>query len=238
MRRLDDLQLSGRKIYQDTERFCFGMDAVFLSGFARVQKGDLVIDLGSGNGILPILLEAKTKGRHFTGLELQEENVALAQESIALNQRQDRISMVCGDICRVEALFGKGGFDVVLSNPPYLAAEDGAHSPTDARSLARHELACRLSDVLSAAAYLLHEGGRCFFVYRTYRMAEMLRGMSEWGLEPKRLRLVYPRVDREPKLFLVEGLKGGRSGMRTEPPLIISELDGSYTKELREEYRF
>ncbi|MCR5451108.1 MAG: tRNA1(Val) (adenine(37)-N6)-methyltransferase [Lachnospiraceae bacterium] len=236
--RLDDLQISGRYILQDPKRFCFGMDAVLLSGFVSVKPGETVIDLGTGTGILPILLEAKTKGEHFTGLEIQSESADMAQRSVSLNGRNDRISIVCGDIREASGIFGKASFNVVVSNPPYMIADHGIANPSDAKAIARHEICCKLEDLIRETKALLRPDGRCYFVHRPFRLVELLSDMHIAGIEPKRLRMVHPYKDKEPSMVLVEGKKGGRPRLSVEPPLIIYEKDGVYTKEVDEIYGF
>lgn len=236
--RLDDLQRNGRYIIQDPKRFCFGMDAVLLSGFARVRSGETVLDLGTGTGIIPILLEAKTDGGHFTGIELQEESADMARRSVAYNQLEDKIEIVTGDLKQAADLFALSSFDVVTTNPPYMAGDHGLKNPGDAKAIARHEIACSLEDVLRAGERLLRPGGRFYMVHRPFRLAEIIHLMVEHHLEPKRLRLVYPYEDREPNMVLLEGIRGGRSRLCVEKPLIIYESPEHYTEEIRRDYGF
>ena len=138
--RIDDLQINGRRIIQSPDRFCFGMDAVLLSGFAKVKKGESVLDLGTGTGILPILLDAKTEGGHFTGLEIQPESADMARRSVILNNRQDKIDIVTGDIKNALNIFGAASFDVIVTNPPYMNQNHGITKPESPKAIARHEL--------------------------------------------------------------------------------------------------
>lgn len=236
--RLDDLERNGYKIIQSPNRFCFGMDAVLLSIFAEVRKGEQVMDLGTGTGILPILLEAKTPGEHFTGLEIQEESADMARRSVYYNHLEKKIDIVCGDLKEAAGLFGRAAFDVVISNPPYMNAAGGAKSASDVKAIARQEILCTLEDVVLAAASLLKVGGRFYLVHRPYRLAEIIRVMSKYNLEPKRMRLVYPYVDREPTLVLLGGVKGARPMLKTEPPLIIYEREGVYSQEMQKIYHY
>lgn len=235
--RIDDLQRNGRAIIQNPSRFCFGIDAVLLSGFARVKKGERLIDLGSGNGILPILLEAKNSGRSYTGLEIQPENVEMAARSARLNGT-DNISFVEGDMCRASEIFGKNSCEVVVSNPPYMKAGGGEANPADSLAVARHEIRMTLSDLVRETAALLTGNGRCYYVHRPQRLADIICLMREYRVEPKRLRLVYPYADREPVLVLIEGRKNGNPELRIERPLILYEAPGVYTQEMRENYGF
>ena len=208
--RIDELQRNGYQIIQNENGFCFGMDAVLLSGFARVKKGEQALDLGTGTGIIPILLEAKTEGRHFTGLEIQETSADMAQRSVCLNDLQEKVSIVQGDIKSATELFGKGSMDVVTSNPPYMTGQHGLVNPDMPKAIARHEILCTLEDVIGQASALLKENGRFYMVHRPFRLAEIMVMMSRYRLEPKRMKLVYPFVDKEPNMVLIEGLKGGR----------------------------
>lgn len=236
--RLDELQRNGYAIIQNPERFCFGMDAVLLSGFARVKPGEKAIDLGTGTGIIPILLEAKTEGEHFTGLEIQPESADMAARSVAYNRLQDKIDIVVGDIKEASKLFGASSFDVVTTNPPYMSYRHGLISDTNAKAIARHEILCDLDDVLRESAKLLPPGGRFYMVHRPFRLAEILNKMIGWHIEPKRMQLVYPFVDKEPNMVLIEGLRGGKSGLIAEPPLIVYKSPGVYTDEIYDIYGY
>ena len=236
--RLDELQRNGYRIIQDPKRFCFGMDAVLLAGFAKVRPGEKVLDLGTGTGILPILLEGRTKGAFFTGLEIQEESADMAGRSVKLNNLEDRIHIVTGDIKEADRLFGAGSYHVVTSNPPYMTDLHGLKNPNEAKAIARHEILCTLEDVVSQASVLLMPGGRFYLVHRPFRLAEIITCLCAHGLEPKRLQMVYPYADREPNMVLFEALKGGRSGMTVEKPLIIFEKPGEYRNEIREIYGY
>lgn len=236
--RLDDLERNGYKIIQTPSKFCFGMDAVLLSGFAQVKKGERAIDLGTGTGIIPILLEAKTPGEHFTGLEIQEESADMARRSVAYNHLEPKIDIVHGDLCHAPELFGRGVFDVVTSNPPYMNDMHGLKNPSDAKAIARHEVKCTLEDVVSSACSLLKSGGRFYLVHRPFRLVEIFGALTKYRLEPKRMRLVYPFADKEPNMVLIEAVRGGRSMLKVEKPLIVYESPGVYTKEIYEVYGY
>lgn len=236
--RLDELHRNGYFIIQDRGRFCFGMDAVLLSGFAQVKPGERALDLGAGTGIIPILLEAKTKGEHFTGLEIQPESADMAARSVAYNGLEERIDIVTGDIKEASALFGASSFEVVTTNPPYMIGSHGLVSSCDAKTIARHEVLCDLDDVLRESAKLLVPGGRFYMVHRPFRLAEIFSKMVAYRIEPKRMRLVYPFVDKEPNMVLIEGSRGGRSRLAVEPPLIVFREPGVYTEEITELYGY
>ncbi len=236
--RLDDLERNGLKIIQDPSRFCFGMDAVLLSGFARVKPNEAVIDLGSGNGIIPILLSAKTEGKHFTGLEIQPENVDIAARSIAYNDIGSRVSVIEGDIRNASEIFGRSSFDVVTTNPPYMLSDHGLVNPDSAKAIARHEVLCTLDDVLRESASLLKTNGRFYMVHRPFRLAEIICGLKNYNLEPKRMRLVYPFIDKEPNMVLIEAVRGGKPRLSVEKPLIVYSAPNVYTDEILEIYSF
>ncbi|MCI6533692.1 MAG: tRNA1(Val) (adenine(37)-N6)-methyltransferase [Lachnospiraceae bacterium] len=235
--RLDDLQIKGYEIIQSPGRFCFGMDAVLLSSYAKVRKRELALDLGTGTGILPILLEAKNEGEHYTGLEIQEESADMARRSVSHNGLEDKIDIVTGDIKEASGIFGAASFHVITTNPPYMIGEHGLKNENEALYIARHEALCTLDDILRESARLLKPKGRFYMVHRPFRLPEILAKMSAYGIEPKRLRLVYPHIDKEPNMVLLEGLRGGRPRMQVEPPLIVYRKDGEYTEELLEIYR-
>lgn len=236
--RLDDLQRNGYKIIQDPGRFCFGMDAVLLSGFAKVKPGERVVDLGTGTGIIPILLEARSKGASFTGLEIQPESADMASRSVQLNDLQERVHIVNGDIKEAVQIFGAASCHVVTSNPPYMIAQHGLQNPDQPKAIARHEVLCTLEDVISQAAGLLMPGGRFYMVHRPFRLAEIMTGLCAHGLEPKRMQLVYPYVDREPNMVLLEAVKGGRPRITVEKPLIIYKEPGKYMDEIYDIYGY
>ena len=236
--RLDELHRNGYYIIQDPGRFCFGMDAVLLSGFTRVKKRETALDLGTGTGIIPILLEAKTEGSHFTGLEIQPESADMAARSVAYNHLEEKVSIVTGDIKDASKIFGASSFDVITTNPPYMIGEHGLKNPTDAKAIARHEVLCNLDDILRESARILRPGGRFYMVHRPFRLAEIFAKMVEYRIEPKRMQLVYPYVDKEPNMVLIEGLRGGKSRLTVEKPLIVYEEEGKYTPEIYDIYGY
>ena len=219
--RTDDLQIKGRRIIQSPGRFCFGMDAVLLSAFAHVRPGERALDLGTGTGILPIL---------------QEESAGMARRSVALNGLEEKIHIVTGDIKEAASIFGAASFEVITVNPPYMIGGHGLRNDNQALYVARHEALCTIDDVLRESGKLLKDRGRFYMVHRPFRLPELLTKMAGYGLEPKRMRLVHPYVDKEPNMVLLEGLKGGKPRMQIEPPLIVYEKDGNYTGELRALY--
>lgn len=221
--RLDDLQLNGLELIQNPNGFCFGVDAVFLSDFVKVKPGETVLDLGTGNGIIPVLLSAKTQGKHFTGLEIQQDTADMARRSVLYNHLEERIEIVTGDIKEAANIFKPAFFDVITSNPPYMLAEHGLRNADDAKAVARHEILCTLDDILRESMKLLQDKGRFYMVHRPFRLTEILIKMNYYKIEPKRIRFVHPYIDREPVLVLIEGIRGAKPRVTIEPPLIISD---------------
>ena len=248
--RIDDLERNGYRIIQDPKRFCFGMDAVLLSAFAVensdknvvVEKtpmdGKRVLDMGTGTGILPILLAAKTTARELVGLEIQKDSAEMAKRSVLLNDLQDRIRIVEGDIKEAANLFDAASFDVITCNPPYMIGGHGLKNANEAKSIARHEVLCDFEDVASAAERLLCPSGRFFLVHRPFRLSEILVTLTKHKLEPKRMQLVYPFADQDANMVLIEAVRGGKSRMKVEKPMIIYSEPGRYTKELLKVYYY
>lgn len=234
--RLDDLQTGGYYLIQDPSRFCFGIDAVLLSSFARVKRGEKALDLGTGTGVIPILLESKNQGTFYGGLEIQEASADMARRSVQYNDLEQKIEIKTGDIKEAAALYGAASFEVITVNPPYMIGEHGLKNEKEALYIARHEALCTLDDVLVQSAKVLKVKGRFYMVHRPFRLPEIMTKMCNYGLEPKRMRLVYPYVDKEPNMVLIEGRKGGNPRMTVEAPLIVYEKDGSYTQELLKLY--
>jgi len=246
--RIDELQRNGYGIIQSESNFRFGMDAVLLSGFARVKRGEIAVDLGTGTGIIPILLEAKTEGKHFYGLELQPEMAEMASRSVRLNELTEKIDIINGDICSLlpestvgsidmlKALYGK--VNVVTSNPPYMKAEHGLKNPEDAKAIARHEVKCSLSDVCEAASRLLCSGGRFYMVHRPLRLPEIISEMKRFKMEPKRIKPVYPFIDKEANMVLIEAVRNAAPECRLEKPVIVYKEPGKYTDEIYDIYGY
>ncbi len=236
--RIDDLQRNGYRIIQKTDGFCFGMDAVLLSGFACVKKGERAIDLGTGTGIIPILLEAKNEGKEYIGLEIQEDMADMAFRSVALNHLEEKISVVKGDIKEAGKLFGKSTFDVVTSNPPYMNDTHGLKNPDLPKAIARHEILCTLEDVVREAAGLLKPGGRFYMVHRPRRLNEIVMMLTKYKLEPKRMKMVHPFINKEANMVLIEAVRGGGSMMIMEAPVIVFKEPGIYSDEIYDVYGY
>ena len=235
--RIDSIDRDNLYIIQNPSKFCFGMDAVLLSGFANVKKNEKVVDLCTGNGILPILLYAKTEAKSIMGLEIQEDIAEMANRSMEMNHIEDRVKIVTGDVKDASKIFGASSFNVVTSNPPYMKSMAGIKNPNEAKYIARHEALCTLEDVVRETARLLKHNGRCYFVHRPFRLVELFSEMHKYKIEPKRMRLVYPYVDKEPNMVLVEGVKGAKSRLTVEKPLIVYKEENVYTDEILSIYR-
>lgn len=241
--RIDDLERNGLKLIQNSGLFCFGMDAVLLSGFANVKKNENAVDLGTGTGIIPVLLSAKTGGKHFIGVELQPAVADMARRSVELNNLSDTIEIIEADIKRIaagrpeDAQNGQpslvpGAFDVVTCNPPYMKSAHGLRNPEDTMAISRHEVACTLSDVCRAAGRLLRSGGRFYMVHRPLRLPEIITELKNSRLEPKRMKFVHPFIDKEANMVLIEAVKGAGAECRIEKPIIVYEAPGKYTEEI------
>ena len=234
--RLDELQRNGYRIIQNPNKFCFGMDAVLLTGFAHAEADDRLLDLGTGTGIIPLLMEAKYGCAHLVGLEIQKESADMAVRSVALNGLTDKIEIVVGDIKEADHFFPSASFDCITCNPPYMIGQHGAASPNMQKAIARHEILCTFEDVAAQTARLLKPGGHFFLVHRPFRLAEIMVTLARHRLEPKRMQLVHPYADKEPNMMLLEAVRGGRSGMRVEKPLIVFQEPGVYMPEVRRIY--
>ena len=236
--RIDDLQRNGLKIIQKTDGFCFGMDAVLLSGFAHVKRGEKVLDMGTGTGIIPLLLSAKTQGEHFTALEIQKEIAEMAARSVAMNHLEDKIEIVNGDIKEASRIFGGASFDVVTTNPPYMNDAHGLKNPTEVKAISRHEVLCTLDDVVREGAKVLKSGGRMYMVHRPHRLIEIITVMKQYKMEPKRMCMVHPFKDKEANMVLIEAVKGGGSWLKMEAPIIVYKELGVYTDEIYSIYGY
>lgn len=236
--RIDDLQRCNLKIIQNPEKFCFGMDAVLLSSFASVKKGEKALDLCTGNGILPILLYGKTEGESFDGIEIQEESADLANRSITANDIGEKVKVICGDIKEIDKYYTKGSYDVITCNPPYMLDTHGIKNPDSPKAIARHEIMCDFKDVASAASKMLKPGGRFYLVHRPFRLVELFEVLSKYKLEPKRMQMIHPYITHEPNMVLIEAKKGGKRRLTVEKPIIVYKDVNEYTDEIFEIYGY
>ena len=234
--RIDDLEINGFRIIQNPFCFCFGMDAVLLANFAKISPKADVIDLGTGTGIVPLLLAAKSKGNSWTGLEIQENMVDMARRSVEMNEVTEKVNILQGDLKAVREMFKPAQFGAVTSNPPYMKENSGLKNPSDTIYISRHEVSASLEDVISAASYLLKTNGTFTMVHRPSRLPEIMEMMVKYRLEPKRMQLVQPTVDKEPNLVLIEGVKEAGRECRILPTLAVYDEEGNYTEELLRYY--
>ncbi len=233
--RIDDLQRNGLFIISDPAGFCFGMDAVLLSGFVgehNKRSGEKILDLCTGNGIIPILLSAKTRAAEITGIELQHKAADMALRSVELNSLKDRIRIIEDDINRAAEYITAASFDVVTVNPPYFKSGHGIINPDDAKTIARHEVACSLDDVLRESGRALKNGGSFYMVHKPQRLVDIFVSMRKADIEPKTLKEVYPHMGMAPAMVLIEGRKGANAELKIESPLIIYKEDNTYTEEM------
>lgn len=234
--RVDDLLCKGLKIIQDEDSYCFAIDAVLLSNFVKAGRKDRIMDLGTGSGVIPLLLSAKTEAQEIVGIEIAEEAAERARRSVEMNDLGDRVKIICGDLREAPRIFGRESFTVVAANPPYMRVNEGKISPRRDMALARHEVAATLADVIGSAAALLCFKGRFYMVYRAWRMADAVFELRKNSLEPKLMRYIQPKASEGPNLFLLMAQKGGGPGLRILPPLVVYNDDGSYTDEIRRIY--
>ncbi len=234
--RIDDLQYKGLRLIQDPDDFCFGIDAVLLANYARAAAGDTVVDLCTGSGVIPILMSGKTNASKLIGVEIQSKSAETAERSVKLNDLDKKVEILNEDICRLPDVMRKGSVDVVTCNPPYMIADHGLHGDDEAKNIARFEVRCTLEDVVGTAAALLKTGGMFYMIHRPFRLTEIMVTLNKYKLEPKRMRLVYPYVDKEPTMVLIEAKRDARSRITVESPLIVYESPGVYTAELLKFY--
>jgi len=209
------------QILQKKRGYRFSIDAVLLSQFIKIRKNEKVIDLGTGCGILPLLLCHETKAHSFVGVEIQKDLAELAKRNILLNHFEDRISILKNDFRTLKTIFPPGSFHVVLSNPPYRKYRTGRVNPTLEKALARHEIKGTLEDLVSMASYLLPPKGRCYLIFPALRTVDLLVALRHRRLEPKRLRFVYPRLHEEANFILTESIKASGVELRVMDPLIL-----------------
>ena len=235
--RVDDLQIDGLKIIQNPNGFCFGIDAVLVSNFAKVKKGSKVVDLGTGTGIIPLLISAKSKDTKISAFEIQSDVADMARRSVAMNGLEDRIEIIEDNINNALEHFGKHTIDVVISNPPYMASGVGEVNPSDYKAISRHEIHCTLEDIIRTASGLLRGSGQFFMVHRPNRLVDILTLCRSYNLEPKQIRFVHPFADKSPNIVLIHATKGGRPDVKVLEPLVVRKEDRSYTEEIYEIYR-
>lgn len=230
--RIDDLHRNGYMIIQDPKNFCFGVDAVLLTGFVKIKKDEVVLDLGTGTGVIPILLEAKTEGKHFIGVDIQQQSVNMANRSVQMNELENKIEIHQSDIKNLTNVYKLSSFDVITSNPPYMNEGGGIVNDYSPKAIARHELLCTLEDIIFNTSKLLKPQGRFYMIHRPFRITDIFVLLRQYKLEPKRFRFIHSHIDQEPCMVLIEAIRGAKPMLKVEPPLIIYKENGEYTDEI------
>jgi len=232
---LDDLQLDNLRIIQKNDGFRYGSDAVLLSNYVKVPARARIVDLGTGTGIIPLLLSSKTKAAHITGIEIQPEVAEMAARSVAINRLQDKIRIIQGNFLDALQWFDSGHFDAVVTNPPYTKPGGGLLNPKDAKAISRHEIHCTLEQLIAVSAKLLKQYGRFFMIHKPERLVDIFCEMRTHKIEPKSIRLVHGHMGKPANLVLIYGLKNGNSQVTVEPPLFAyrCDEDGNLKQEIR-----
>lgn len=235
--RIDDLELNNLKIIQNKNGFCFSMDSVLLSDFAKnIKPNTKVIDLGTGTGILPILLSAKTKASKIVGIEIQEDVANMANRSVELNNLQNRLEIICENIKNLKNVYETNSFDAIVTNPPYKTKGTGGINELKSKLISRHEITADLEDFISISSYLLKDQSNIYMVHRPERLVDILSIFRKYKLEPKELKLVQPNCGKAPNLVLIKATKNAKPFLKIDKPLYIYKSDGTYTEELLKIY--
>lgn len=235
--KIDDLEFENLKIIQNTTGFCFGIDSVLLSDFAKeVKNGSKVMDIGTGTGIISILLSKKANIKKIYGIEIQQEVANMAERSVKLNNLEDKISIINTNIKDIFDKFEPNTFDAIVTNPPYMKLNTGAKSDEIKKLISRHEVECNLEDIIKISYKLLKSRGEFYMVHRAERIVDILYLMRKYKLEPKKIRFIQSKVNKEPNLLLIKGVKDAGNQLKIERPLVVYNEDGSYTDEILEIY--
>lgn len=230
--KIEDLNIGGYKIIQTKAGFCFGSDAVLLSKFAAFKKGDKVLDLCTGTGIIPVLCWAKNSLASIDAVEIMPHIASMAQRTMELNQLSDKIRVINADLKDCVELFGKRQFDAVICNPPYMNKGGGLVNPKDFLAIARHEIMCTLDDVVRISADMLKQHGKLFMVHRADRLCDVISTFRKYSIEPKRLSMVQPNSKSAPNLILIEGTLYGKAQLKITPPVCMYDDEGNYIQQI------
>ncbi len=234
--RLDFIQRKGYKIIQNPEVFCFGIDAVLLADFAKAKKNDHVLDIGTGTGIIPILMFARYENKGYTGIDVQEDMINMANRSVQLNKIEDNIKMLHLNVKDLSHRYPENSFDIVTSNPPYMKGQAGLVNENESKMIARHEITCSLEDIIQNTAYVLKDKGKLYMIHRPHRLVDIIYLMRQYRIEPKRMRMIHPKEGKAPTMVLIEGVKYARAELIVEPPLYVYHNNGEYTDEIYKIY--
>ena len=233
--RLDDLEYKGMRLIQDKNGYCFTSDAVLLAGLVRAGKNDVVVDFGCGNGVVALLVAGKTTAKSVVGIEMQEGAYKLAVRNVQLNAMQDRVRLVNDDIANADKVLGKESVSVVVCNPPYFEKNSGQKRVSESVALSRHESTCSLDDIVAKASEVLKYGGKLWMIHKCERMAEVLTSMSNHNVEPKKVTLIYPKANKIPDTFVVEGKKSSAPGMKIDS-IVVYDQEGNMTEQAKRLY--
>lgn len=235
--RIDDLEFKGLKIIQNKDGFCFGIDSVLLSDFAKnIRHNSKVMDLGTGTGIINILLSGKTKASKFIGVEIQEEVAEMAKRSVELNNLEDKITILNENILNLKNIYDAKSFDAVVTNPPYKKINTGLINENNKQLISRHEITANLKDFIHISSYLLKDFGEFYMVHRPDRLVDIFQNMREERIEPKLIKFVYPKANKKTNLVLIKGIKNGKPFLEYDNNLVVYNEDGSYTDEILKIY--
>ena len=235
--KIEDLQFKNLKIIQNKTGFCFGIDSVLLSDFAKdIKKDSKVLDLGTGTGIIATLLCGKTKLKEITGIEIQKEVYKMAEKSIRLNSLEKRFKIINTDILNLNNIFEKNTFDAIVTNPPYKQKDTGIKNEENKKIISRHETTATLEDFIKISKDLLKDKGEFYMVHRPERLVDILNIMRKYKIEPKVLRFIYSKKDSEPKLILIKGIKNAKPFLKILNNLYIYKENGEYTEEINKIY--
>ena len=221
--KLEDLGEYGLKIIQAKNVYRFTQDAILLVKFVQLKNNERIIDLGSGSGIIPILLSYRKKGLSVYGIEIQEELANMSKRSVKLNKLEEIIHIIHEDIKNIRNIFKSNQFDVVISNPPYISLGKGVIGTINSRSIARHELKCNMEDIVSQSNYLLKNKGRIYLIYKSSRLVDLMIILRKYNIEPKVVRFIHFEKKRNAELFLIEGIKGGKKELKVKKPIFIQD---------------
>ncbi|MBA7671391.1 tRNA1(Val) (adenine(37)-N6)-methyltransferase [subsurface metagenome] len=217
--KIEDLGDKGLKIIQASDSYRFSVDSILLLNFIRVKNYEKIIDLGTGSGIIPLLLFGKRKGLSIYGIEIQKDLADMARRSVELNKLQNCITIIQEDFRNLKNIFKNQQFDVVVSNPPYISLGQGKINPSNRRAIARHEIKCDLDDIISISSYLLKNKGRIYLIYRSAKLIKLVISLKKYGIEPKVIKFIHPQPGENANLVLLEGIKGGKEELKTKYPI-------------------
>jgi len=221
--RIEDLEYKGLKIIQSRDYYRFSVDSILLANFIRTKNYERIIDLGTGSGIIPLLLFGKKRGLSIYGIEIQKQLANMAKRSVELNKLQNHITIIQEDLKSIKKIFKNSQFDVVISNPPYISLGHGKINPLSSKAIARHEIKCNIEDIISASNYLLKNKGRIYLIYKSIKLIKVVVTLKKYGIQPKSIKFIHPGPKEQANLVLLEGIKGGKEELKIEPPLFLKK---------------